>query len=86
VVLHQGETANWLLFDWWIEGGIACQILCRSTLDQPTPFERVSQPYLACVWETVAIAHERDAWVATMMCDRPDPEAYLERRILSGAR
>ena len=86
VMLHHGEEANWLLFDWWISGGIACQILCRSTHGEPTQFERVFRPFMACVWEAVAIAHERDAWVSTMMRDRPSPEDYLARRIASGER
>ena len=86
VVLHQGQAANWLLFDWWIEGGITCQILCRSTLAHPTVFGRVDRPFMACVWEALAISHERDAWVETMMQSCPDPEAYLRRRIASGER
>lgn len=86
IILHEGEAANWLLFDWWIEGGIACQILCRSDLERPTDFERVSRPFMACVWESIAIAHERETWVSMMMTQIPDPEAYLRQSIQPAVR
>ena len=85
-ILHEGEAANWLLFDWWIEGGILCQILCSSSLQHPTLFARVERPLMACAWELVAIEHERRAWAETMMSDCPAPDTYLSTRIQPGLR
>ena len=34
------------------------------------------RPAFACVWELAVIAHERDAWVRTMLTDTPDAQAW----------
>jgi ketosteroid isomerase-like protein len=86
VILHEGATANWLLFDWWLEGGILAHILSSSSLEQPARFRKVEPPLMACAWELLAIAHERDAWVTTMMSDFANPERYLAERIQPGLR
>lgn len=77
VILHCGKTANFLLLDWWAHGDICCRLLYASNLDQPTLFERVARPLSACVWETVVISHERNAWVNQMMQITPSPGGYL---------
>lgn len=86
VVLHEGEDAlnYWLLFDWWIAGGIACRILSRAGGADPLRYDRVVRPYSACVWEAVAVAHERDAWVRTILTGAPDRQAYLDARLADG--
>jgi hypothetical protein len=63
VVLHEGESAHWLLFNWWIRGGICCSILSSASHEQPTKFGPTKHRYSACVWEAVAVEHERKAWV-----------------------
>ena len=84
VVLHRGEEANWLLLDWWIEGGIGCQLLSSSTAAAPTRFEPVARPFVACVWELVVVGHERYAWVRHMLKADPDPLGYLNDRMDDG--
>ncbi|MBD8553766.1 hypothetical protein IFT84_04445 [Rhizobium sp. CFBP 8762] len=85
-VLHEGEAkANyWLLFNWWIAGGIQCQLLSRAMGEEPTRFAQVTRPYSACVWESVSIAHERDAWVRTVLNGQMNAEAYLNDRLADG--
>lgn len=83
VILHEGRQGTWLLMDWWAHGDITCQVMAHA--DQgSTVFTAINRPYLACVWETVVIAHERDAWVDTMLTKHPDPDAYLTRRLSDG--
>lgn len=76
-IVHMGQDAVWLLVDWWVPGGIVCQRMLSAPLARPDFFTAVNAPALACVWELVVTAHERNAWVSHMMIARPDPQAYL---------
>lgn len=77
-IAHVGEEAVWLLVDWWISGGIVCQRMLSAPLKDPSRFTPVDAPALACVWELVVTAHERNAWVRHIMRAAPDAQAYLE--------
>lgn len=83
-IVHVGEEAIWLLVDWWITGGIVCQRMLSAPLAQPDTFTPVTQPALACVWELVVTAHERDAWVRHMLTAKPDPAAWLDDVLPAG--
>lgn len=83
-IVHVGEEAVWLLVDWWISGGIVCQQMLSAPLAQPDRFTPVSTPALACVWELVVTAHERNAWVRHMLTAKPNPPAYLEDILPAG--
>lgn len=76
-MVHVGQEAVWLLVDWWITGGIACQRMLSAPLARPGDYTPVQAPALACVWELVVTAHERDAWVRHMLTAAPAPQAYL---------
>ncbi len=84
VVLHQGTAANWLLINWWIQGGIRCQLLSRAEHDAPIFFSPASGPLIECVWEALVTSHERAAWVRHIMNDVPDEGAYLSDWMQSG--
>jgi hypothetical protein len=86
VILHDGEASgnNWLLFDWWIEGGIGCRILSRSTRGEPMNFVRVDAPFAACVWEAVVIEHERKAWIRQALSGPRSLDAYLDDFLADG--
>lgn len=83
VVLHEGEQ-NWLLMDWWAHTDICCQRLSHLAPGS-AEFVPVDRPLLACIWESVVLAFERDAWVRTILTTNPDPEAYLNTRLPDGA-
>lgn len=83
-IAHVGDEAVWLLVDWWITGGILCQRMLSAPLSQPDIFTPVTAPALACVWEMVVTAHERNAWVRHMLTAHPDARAYLEDVLLAG--
>ncbi len=84
VVLHEGEQGSWLLMDWWAHTDICCQRLSHAEPGS-AEFVPVDRPLLACVWESVVLSFERDAWVSTMLTTSPDPEAYLDTRLPNGA-
>ncbi|MEM7049904.1 MAG: GNAT family N-acetyltransferase [Acidobacteriota bacterium] len=85
-ILHAGTEANWLLVDWWTDGGILRQKMLAAPLDQASGFVAVSDPEItACVWELAVIDHERRAWIEAGMA-RPsavDEGTYLGR-VLEG--
>ncbi|MFD4836363.1 hypothetical protein ACFWP0_02570 [Achromobacter sp. NPDC058515] len=83
-IVHVGQEAVWLLVDWWISGGIVCQRMLSAPLAQPENFTPVSGPALACVWELVITAHERNAWVRHMLTAEPDARCYLEDLLPAG--
>ncbi len=83
-MVHAGLEANWLLLDWWAYGDIGCHVLSSSSAAAPTRFEPVQRPLMACVWELVVTAHERDAWVRHMMSGAADVEGYLGDRLADG--
>lgn len=84
-IAHVGEEAVWLLVDWWISGGIVCQRMLSAPLDQPEVFTPVEAPALACVWELVVTAHERNAWVRHVLKAEPDARGYLEDVLPAGS-
>jgi hypothetical protein len=84
VVLHEGEAAHWLLINWWIMGGICCSILASSSHERPAAFGRVRRPYAACVWEAVAVEHERKAWVDLALSGPRSAEGYLAAELNPG--
>lgn len=84
-IVHVGEEAVWLLVDWWTSGGILCQRMLSAPLAQPGVFKPVSAPALACVWELVVTAHERNAWVRHMLTTIPNPSAYGDDVLPAGS-
>lgn len=83
VTLHEGREGSWLLIDWWAHGDICCQRLVHAQ-EGSREFAPITRPLLGCVWESVVLGFERDAWVRTMLTERPDPTAYLALRLPEG--
>lgn len=67
-----------------IRHGITAHRLFGAGFDGPLRLKAVERPFMACVWEQVGTEHERRAWIASMMQDRPDPQAYLANAITPG--
>lgn len=84
VVLHRGEEALWLLLHWWLPGGILAETLWSSPLVGPVRFEPRDRPLMACVWELVPIAFERDGYVRTVMRGR-SADDYLAATLPDGS-
>jgi len=78
VVVHQGTEALWVQLAWW-ELDILYQRVFRAE-PGTTGLRRVPPGGpAACVWELLAIDHERRAWVAHVLerPDAPDLAGYL---------
>ncbi|PYE86371.1 hypothetical protein [Phyllobacterium leguminum] len=82
-ILHQGQEGLWLLLHWWLEGGIATQIIWRSDLDAEPKFLPADPLLTACVWELGIIDFERRAWMETAMSGKPIAD-YLTRTMPRG--
>ena len=78
VIVHRGEEALWVIVAWW-QLDILYQRLYRAEVGSvelsPVPPDGPT----ACVWELLAIDHERRAWVEYVLSDPVDPDvgAYL---------
>ncbi|MBC2883996.1 hypothetical protein H7Q97_01100 [Ochrobactrum sp. CM-21-5] len=82
-ILHQGEDGLWLLLHWWLEGGIATEILWQSELDEEVEFMPAQPMLMACVWELGIIDFERRAWMETAMSGKSIAD-YLARTLPRG--
>ena len=76
-VLHEGEMANWLLFQWWTHHDIWCQFLSYSHMGTPLTFKRSTGPVRACVYETAIIWFEQKSWIRNVLNGDADRRAYL---------
>ena len=85
VIVHLGTEALWANIGWW-ELDLLYQRLLRADLGttdlRPVPPDGP----LACVWELLAIEHERSAWVEHVLTrpGRPDIDGYLNAAIVIG--
>ncbi len=77
VVLHEGEMANWLLFQWWTHRDVWCQFLSYSPIGTPLTFKQSTGPMRACVYETAIIWFEQKSWIRNVLNGNADRRAYL---------
>lgn len=70
-VLHHGEDSEWLLVCWWTHECILCQSLHRADRGSDC-FKAYPGTTVACTWELVVHAHEREAWVRHVMLSDAD--------------
>lgn len=78
VVLHRSLEAVWFnAYSWVAEDIVHCRA-SSATLAEPTTFAELTQPWIGCVWELPALAHERSAWVRHVLTSEPaDLRGYL---------
>jgi hypothetical protein len=82
--VHQGKTAHFIFVDWWARENELNHHVYISSLDDPLVFEDATATGVAaCVWDLAVIAHERDAWVETVLKTGGANgfDAYLQRRM-----
>lgn len=82
LVLHQAPQDLWHLQHWWTQGNMLAGL--NSVFNGDNTFERTSEPYIATVWELMITAHERAAWIETMLGPNPDIKAYLAKQLPDG--
>lgn len=84
LIVHQGQDRNWVLLDWWYDSEILKQRLYCSPHNQSVDLQPVKQAdLLACTWELVVHAFERQAWVELVLNNPsgPDLDAYCGRQL-----
>lgn len=85
VIVHLGTEALWADIGWW-ELDLLYQRLLRSDLGRTDLRPVPPDGPLACVWELLAIEHERSAWVEHVLTRPGDPDidGYLNAAIVIG--
>lgn len=82
LVLHQSHDDLWHLQHWWTQNTMLAGT--TSVLTEDNSFQRSEEPYIASVWELMIMAHERAAWIETMLGPMPDTKAYFAKFLPDG--
>jgi len=87
VIVHRGAEALWVLVCWW-ELDILYHRVLRAPLGTADLQAVPADGPTACVWELLAIDHERRAWVAHVLRHpgSPDLDGYLADAVTLGPR
>lgn len=84
LIVHDGRGANFVLVDWWANENELHSHAYISPSDDPGSlvYAAPTGP-IACTWDLVVVAHERQAWVDTILTNPagPDVDAYLAARL-----
>jgi len=80
VVVHRAGDFSFVLYDWWSGENEIHQHLYSAPLDDPGGLAPHPTPAIFCVWEGVAVDHERRAWLRHVLAkpDGPDVASYLD--------
>lgn len=84
--IHDGRGACFVFVDWWADENELHHRVFIAPGDRPIDLvDHTASGPAACVWDLAVLAHERQAWVDTVLANPtgPDVEAYLDR-ILEG--
>ncbi|WP_113700960.1 hypothetical protein [Nonomuraea lactucae] len=73
VVVHRGTEALWANICWW-QADILYHRLWRADLGTTDLRKVPSDGPTACVWELLAIDHERRAWIRHVLARPHDPD------------
>ncbi|MEV0622096.1 hypothetical protein AB0I81_52875 [Nonomuraea sp. NPDC050404] len=78
-VVHEDEDGCYALVAWWSRNGLILHTRTWiSGWDAPGAWTPAPACATACVWELVAVCHERRSWVEHVLRpDAPDVRAYL---------
>jgi hypothetical protein len=78
-VVHEDEDGCYVVVGWWSRNRVILHT--RTWLadwEDLTTLTPAPAGATACIWELVAIGHERDAWVRHVVVpDRPDLDTFL---------
>ncbi|MBS9463387.1 hypothetical protein KIM67_13290 [Flagellimonas sp. 389] len=80
LIVHEAREGVWILLNWWTGGEMIQTKIFFSSYENPTAI--TTSPYgtnaLLCVWELEIFAHERQAWINTILNGKPSFERYLK--------
>ncbi|MEM7485685.1 MAG: hypothetical protein AAF348_10810 [Bacteroidota bacterium] len=79
LIVHEAREGVWILLNWWTGGEMIQTKIFFSSYESLTMI--TASPYgtnaLLCVWELEIFAHERQAWITTVLNGKPSFERYL---------
>jgi len=75
LIVHRGRAAEYVVLAWWDRQN---ELPVRVFVRDGGPWRPAREDESFCVWDLEIIAHERDAYVETVLAGR-DAEAYLGR-------
>lgn len=68
MILHRGRGADYLVLAWWArENELPLRVIVRYPDTDDAKWRPARGEESVCVWDLQVIAHERDAYVATLM-------------------
>lgn len=78
VIVHRGRGMDYVVLAWWDREN---ELPIRVVVREEGPWRRAGESESFCVWDLEIIAHERDAYVETILAGEAGggPEAYLGR-------
>jgi hypothetical protein len=76
LIVHRGRAAEYVVLGWWDREN---ELPVRVFVHNAGPWRPARGGESFCVWDLELFAHERDAYVETVLADG-DVEAYLARR------
>ena len=82
--VHDGRGGNFVFIDWWAdENELHHHVYVSPAADPEALDYKTPGGLAACVWDLAVLAHERLAWVETVLANPagPDLEAYLARQL-----
>ncbi len=82
--IHDGRGACFCFVDWWEAENELHHRTLLAPADSPRALAAAPDTgFIACAWDLAVIAHERQAWVDTVLANPsgPDVDGYLRRRL-----
>ncbi|MGV9245156.1 hypothetical protein [Streptomyces sp. NPDC003710] len=82
-VLHEDPDGCYAVVGWWSRNRVILHTRTwLSTWEDPADWQPAPNGATACIWEMVAMAHERDAWVRHVVRpEAPDLAGYLDSTV-----
>ena len=82
--IHDGRQACFCFIDWWESENELHHRTLLAPSERPAALSEVTgTAFMACAWDLAVIAHERQAWVDTVLANPqgPDLDAYIACRL-----
>ncbi len=72
--IHDGRGGNFVFVDWWEQENELHHHVFFSSAEEPGQLRTaVEADPIACAWDLVVIAHEREAWVRHVLANADGP-------------
>ncbi len=78
VIFHDGASSRYLVLAWW---GNDNELFTSVSVNTPDGWVEDPGRYSFCVWDLEVFWFERNGYVETILCARPDIDLYRNRRM-----